>query len=136
MCVVFITLAMTPAEAQHRGESTVYVDVRQLGSRVIFSVRGVKLGTKDSVRSEIASLAVSDGREIIWEVEHKDFLTLWREEGAEEVEYGIVPEGFRQLVPRLGSPRPLSPGKTYNVLVSPPDAPSKLVQFTYSAAAR
>jgi len=65
---------------------------------------------------------------VIWDIRPKDLAHATVPLGPSK--YGIVPEGFNQLVPREGPPPALQEGKSYQAGGPPIEMPNGFLQFT------
>jgi len=65
---------------------------------------------------------------VIWDIRPNDLAHARVPLGP--IKYGIVPEGFNQLVPREGAPPPLQEGKSYQAGGPPIEMPNGYLQFT------
>ena len=65
---------------------------------------------------------------VIWDIRPNDLAHATVPLGP--IKYGIVPEGFNQLVPREGPPPALQEGKSYQAGGPPIEMPNGFLQFT------
>lgn len=52
------------------------------------------------------------GNPRLWEIRPTEVKKIWE---LPSITYGVIPEGFRQVIPESGSPPPLVEGKTYSL---------------------
>lgn len=78
----------------------------------------------ERVPHEVTSLIVGDLTSLRWEVRSRDVGI-----GVKKIRYGVVPEGFDQLVPKKGTAPPLNGGAEYEVVAH--SAGGGTVRFVY-----
>ena len=70
----------------------------------------------------------STGGNVIWDIRPKDLAHARVPLGP--IKYGIVPDGFTQVVPREGAPPALEEGATYQAGGPPIEMPDGYLRFT------
>lgn len=72
--------------------------------------------------------ARKDEQKVIWRIRPKSD-TDNSANGLPQITYGQVPSGFEQVVPSVGTPPPLQPGKVYAASGPRVDVPEAFVMF-------